>query len=189
MSARLTSTGRAMALALSAPALLVLGACSDTEPAAEDTVLDVSADQTVSDLLDDDPALSRIEELVDRTGLEDVLDAAPSYTLLAPTDTAMGALDPEQGASAADNPAMAALLRGHLLPGFVTLDDITKAIDASDDGRVTMQTMAQTPLTFTRSGDTVTVTAADGASATIGGPGKQGGNGVVMPIDGLLKTL
>lgn len=181
--------GRAFAIALAAPVTLLLAACGSDQAADTDGAGAVAAGETIDDLLDDDGSLSRTAALIERTGLDDVLDAAPSYTLLAPTDTAMGEVDPGADGNSEDLPAMAALLRGHLLPGFVSLEDIEKAIEASDDGRVTMQTMAQTPVTFTREGEAITVTAADGATATIVGPGLNGGNGVILPVNGLLKTL
>lgn len=181
---------RVFAVALAAPALLLVSACG-SDSAADQPSADVAEDETVSDLLGQDDSLGSLAALVTATGMGEVLAAAPNYTLLAPTNEALAALGDSGDQS--DVAAKAALLRGHLLPGYVTLDDIRAAITASEGGSVTMQTMAQTPVTFssagTSDGDAVQVTTGDGATATITGAGLRGGNGVVLPIDAVLKTL
>lgn len=177
--------GRVLAIALAAPALLLVSSCG-SDGAADQASGEVAEDETVSDLLGQDDTLSGVAGLVTSTGMSEVLAAAPNYTLLAPTNDALSALS---SGDEGDTAAKAALLRGHLLPGYLTLDDIKAAIAASEAGSVTMQTMAQTPVTFTSEGDTVMVATADGASATITGAGLRGGNGVILPVNGLLKSL
>lgn len=178
--------GRVFAIALAAPALLLVSACGSDE-AADQASGQVAEDETVSDLLGQDDTLSGVAGLVTSTGMSEVLAAAPNYTLLAPTNDALSALN--GGGDEGDTAAKAALLRGHLLPGYVTLDDIKAAIAASEAGSVTMQTMAQTPVTFTSEGDAVMVASGDGATATITGAGLRGGNGVILPVKGVLKSL
>lgn len=178
---------RTLILALSMPALLLVSACG-SEPATDGTG-EVALGSTVATLLQGEDELSTTQGLIEETGLAPVLDAAPSYTLLAPTDAAFSALDAAVDEGADGKAAAAAIMRAHMLPGYVTLADIETAIDASADNAVTMQTMADTPVTFTRDGDGVKVTAADGASAVLAGAGISGGNGVILPIDGVLKTL
>ena len=185
MSAPASRRGRRIALTLAVPALLLVSACGSDDAATPENA-EVAADETVNDLLQQDPTLSAMAGLVDATGMAEVLGAAPNYTLLAPNDTALATL---QGSDQRDAAAEAALLRGHLLPGYLTLEDITAAIEASDTGSVTMQTMAQTPVTFSKEGGAIKVSSADGASALIVGQGLRGGNGVVLPVDGVLKTL
>lgn len=185
MSAPASRRSRGIALTLAAPVLLLVSACG-SEEAVEQADTEVLADQTVRDLLRQDDTLSGTATLVEATGMAEMLGAAPSYTLLAPNDQALAALAAgEEG----DEAAKAALLRGHLLPGYLTLDDISAAIAASERGSVTMQTMAQTPVTFTSEGDAVMVSTEDGASATLVGPDLRGGNGVVLPIDAVLKAF
>lgn len=174
-------------LALSVPALLLVSACGSEQ--ATDGTGEVALGATVATLLQGADELSTTQGLIEDTGLAPVLDAAPSYTLLAPTDAAFSARDAAVGEGTDNNAAAAAIMRGHLLPGYVTLADIEAAIDASDGNSVTMQTMAETPVTFTRDGAGVKVTAADGASAKLAGDDISGGNGVILPIDGVLKTL
>lgn len=180
-------TRRPLMLALSVPALLLVAACG-SEPATDGTG-EVVLGSTVATLLQGEDELSTTQGLIAETGLAPVLDAAPSYTLLAPTNAAFSALDTAVDDGDDGKAAVAAIMRAHLLPGYVTLADIETAIDASTGNSVTMQTMAETPVTFTRDGDGVKVTAADGASAMLAGGGVSGGNGVILPIDGVLKTL
>jgi hypothetical protein len=49
-----------------------------------------------------------------------------------------------------------------------------------------MRTMAGSLVTFTRDGDTIVVTAADGSSARMTGQEVLASNGVLQPVDGLL---
>lgn len=88
-----------------------------------------------------------------------------------------------------DDAALAALLKEHMLPGYVTPQDISTAIAASDKGAVTMPALSGDELTFTKSGDTITVTSPDGASATIDGDAMAGGQSVAIPVSGLLRDL
>jgi uncharacterized surface protein with fasciclin (FAS1) repeats len=183
-------THHKLLLTLSVPALLLVSACS-SEPAAEDDG-EVVLDSTVATLLQGEDELSTTAGLMVDTGLAPVLDAAPSYTLLAPTDAAFAAIEPadEAGTDGPDRKAvMAAIMRAHLLPGYVTRADVEASIDAANGDAVTMQTMADTTITFTREGEALKVTAADGATATLAGAGVSGGNGVILPIDAVLKTL
>lgn len=186
MSAPATRRGRVIALALAAPMLLLVTACG-SDDAAEQPTAEVAEDETVGDLLGQDDTLSGVAALVQGTGMNEVLAAEPNYTLLAPTNEALSALSGSEDEG--DTAAKAALLRAHLLPGYVTLDDIKAAIAASEGGTVTMQTMAQTPVTFTSEGDAVMVASEDGASATISGTGLRGGNGVILPVNAVLKSL
>lgn len=181
---------RKLLLGLSLPALLLAG-CNSNQPATGDEA-ELELGSTVATLLRGEHELSTTAGLIADTGLAPVLDAAASYTLLAPTNAAYAALEgsAEGGEDTPDgNSVKAALMRGHLLPGYVTVADIETAIDASDSHSVAMQTMADTPLTFTRQGEDVKVTSADGASALLAGAGVSGGNGVILPIDAVLKTL
>lgn len=120
-------------------------------------------------------------------GLVGVLEGKGPYTLFAPADAAFTAA---AGATDFTNEAMraqsAALLRAHILPGALTRADIAKALDGAGDGGVKMRTMADTLLTFSRDGETIVVTAADGARARLSGEENLARNGVLQPVDALL---
>jgi uncharacterized surface protein with fasciclin (FAS1) repeats len=81
-----------------------------------------------------------------------------------------------------------AVLRDHIVPGYLTPDDIGTAIDAQG-GRVKVQTMGDHKLTFTREGKGYRVAAEDGSSAMIAGNATTASNGVAIPVDGVLKKL
>jgi uncharacterized surface protein with fasciclin (FAS1) repeats len=104
-------------------------------------------------------------------GLAAVFDSAAAYTIFTPRDAAFDALgepgkelrEPEQ------RPALIAILRDHIVPGYLTPEDISNAIDVADDKKVRMRTMGGHTLTFTSEGDEITVTNEDGSSAKFAG--------------------
>ena len=111
--------------------------------------------------------------------------------MLAPTDGAFAALgdkgkalsEPEQ------KPALAAVLRDHIVPGTLTPEDISKAIDAAGGKPVKMRTVGEGTLSFAKDGEAITVTAADGSTARIEGKAIAANNGVALPISGVLKKV
>ena len=120
-----------------------------------------------------------------------MFDGSAPYTLLAPDDDAFGALGetgktlqaPENGA------AMAAILRDHILPGYLTVADIEAALKASGGDPVTMKTMGGKVLSFTREGEALVVSTPDGARAKVDGAALRASNGVVIPLDAVLRKL
>ncbi len=176
--------GLAAALLLSS---LGLSACSSSEDTPEAAA--VPSAQSVAALIADADNLTTVAGALEKTGLASVFDGKASYTLLAPEDTAFTALG-ESGESltdGSDNAALAALLKEHMLPGYVTLDDLAAAIDASDDGSVSMPNLAGEELTFTREGEAIMVAAPDGKRVTLAKDALAGGQSVAIPVDGLLK--
>lgn len=174
---------------IAAAAMLVpLGACSDSETAAPATTSE-AGNGTLAAALGSAPGLTTVSTALSDAGLGDVFDGPGSYTLLAPDDDAFAKLgddgktltEPEHRAE------LVALLRGHILPGHLTPDAIRKAI-AEKKGPVTMRTLADSTVTFGADGDTITATGADGAKARIDGEALIATNGVVLPIDGLVKS-
>jgi uncharacterized surface protein with fasciclin (FAS1) repeats len=178
-------------LAAATAMLLGLAACSAEEKAEKTTAQseDVSG-KTLATVIAADGDLSTIDGALSDAGLSQVFDGAAAYTFLAPTDAAFAKLA-EAGAdlrTPEQRPAMVAVLRDHIVPGYLTPADIQNAIKLSDDKSVEMKTMGDHTLTFTGSGDAITVTSEDGAKAHFAGDALQAGNGVAIPIDGLLKT-
>ena len=177
------------ALAASAAALM-LPACSGDGAGENEGTAEVS-NETLASVVEDADGLSVVSGALGDAGLEQVFDGAASYTLFAPKDEAFDALgetgedlrSPEQRA------AMVAILRDHIVPGYLTPDDIANAVEVADDGSVEMRTMGAHTLTFTAEGDTITVTGEDGASAHFAGDALPASNGVAIPLDGVLKKL
>lgn len=120
-------------------------------------------------------------------GLVGVLDGKGPYTLFAPADAAFtAAAGAPDFTSEAMRAQSAALLRAHIVPGALTRADIARALDGAGAEGVKMRTMADTLLTFSRDGEAIIVTAADGARARLGDDETLAGNGVLHPVDGLL---
>ena len=189
---------RNLTLIILAGSALALAACSGKSPtsdassgAAEPVAMITPGDQSLPSALDDADGMQTVAEALKTTGLDGVFGGKASYTLLAPSDDAFSALG-DTGKTlldADDRAALAALLKAHILPGYITRQDISTAIDASGDGEVKMTDMAGTELTFTKAADVITVTAPDGAKATLSGDAVAGKQSIALPLDGVLKQF
>jgi uncharacterized surface protein with fasciclin (FAS1) repeats len=162
----------------------MLAACSggsETDTAAE------PGEDTLHAMVAAAGDLSVVSEALQDAGLAQVFDGVASYTLLAPNDAAFGSLGdagetlrtPEQ------RPALVAVLRDHIVPGYLTPEDIERALELDDDNKVAMRTMAGHTLTFSKTGTTITATGEDGASVRFAGDALLASNGVAIPVDGL----
>ena len=182
-------TIRATTLAALAATTLALAACSGEDaPAGE--AAEVS-DETLAAMVSDADGLSVVSETLGDAGLAQVFDGAAAYTLFAPQDAAFEALGDfgEDLRTDEQRPAMVAILRDHIVPGYLTPEDIGHAIEQADGGSVKMRTMGGHTLTFTRDGDTITVASEDGASASFAGDALRASNGVAIPLDGVLRKV
>lgn len=187
-------SARALVLAIAGAA--ALAACSSDEPSADasDTAANAAvtpSDKSVADALDDADGMQTVAEGLKETGLKSVFEGKGSYTLLAPEDAAFAKLG-EAGKTLTDgqdDAALAALLKDHIVPGYLTPDDIKSAITASKEGSVKMTTMGGTDLVFTMAGDAIRITAPDGASALIDGAPVAGKSSIALPIESVLKTV
>ena len=181
---------RGLALTAAA-ALLPLAACSDNSgKAGNNQVTETQSGETLAAALAGRDDLSTLGDALRDTGLSEVFDNAGSYTIFAPTNDAFAKLG-EAGAALrqpGERAVLTAVLRDHIVPGYLTPDDIGAAIDAQD-GQVKVQTMGDHKLAFTRDGQGYRVTAEDGSSATIAGDTTTASNGVAIPVDGVLKKL
>ena len=164
--------------------ILSLAACGGEAEKADGTAAAPSS-ATLSGAIGDAGDLGTLEGVVKNAGLSDVLDGKGPYTVFAPADAALGAAGGDLS-----NPAMkaqsAALLRAHIVPGVLTRADILAAIARNGGKSVQMLNMADGLLTFSKDGEAVVVTAADGASARLTGAESVVSNGVVQPVDGVL---
>ena len=179
-----------LALLAAAAATLMLPACSGADENNESASTEVSSETLAKEVADADD-LSVVSGALSDAGLAAVFDSAAAYTIFTPQDSAFDALgdagkqlrEPEQ------RPALIAILRDHIVPGYLTPEDISNAIDVSDDKKVQMHTMGGHTLTFPSSGDTVTVTNEDGSSAQFAGNALRASNGVAIPLDAVLKKV
>lgn len=177
------------ALMVLAASALALQGCSGDD-AAEGEAAEAST-ETLASLIMEADDLSTVSGVIGEAGLTEVFDGAASYTLLAPQDAAFDALGEagEELRSPEERPAMVAILRDHIVPGSLTPGDVANAIEAADDGSVEMRTMGGHLVTFTGEGESITVTAEDGASARFADEALLGSNGVAIPLDGVLRKV
>ena len=176
-----------------AGAVLLLAACnSDADGDGGEAEASEVSGETLAELIAGQDDLSVVSGTLSDAGLAQAFDGVAAYTILAPINETFDELgepgktlrDPEQ------RPAMVAILRDHIVPGYLTPDDIAKAIELEEDGAVEMRTMGNHTVTFTGKGDAITVTSEDGSSAKFAkGDTLRASNGVAIPVDGLLKQV
>lgn len=164
-------------------AFLTLAACNSGDGKTEAGALEPSS-KTLSASLDDD--FKTLDRVVDNAGLETVLEGKGPYTVLAPSDAAFAAVPGTDFTTETMKAQGAALVQAHVLPGALTRQDIRSAIDRAGDGKVQMRTMGDGLVTFSRDGETIVVTAADGAQGRLAGAETLSSNGVILPVDALL---
>jgi len=172
---------------LAAVALIPLASCSDTP---EEAPAPEAASTSLADAVKSAPGMATAAAALESTGLDAVFDGPGSYTILVPDDDAFGALGEDRRMldDPAQRAAVAAIIRDHIVPGFLLPDDIAEALGDGRGGAVEMTTMADHTLTFTKSGDDILVTSEDGANARLAGEALVANNGVAIPVDGLLKA-
>ena len=176
--------------AFAALALLALPACSADETADQADAESEPTDDTLAAAISDADGLTVVASALGDSGLAQVFDGAGSYTIFAPNDAAFEALG-ETGAALREpgqSAAMAAVLRDHIVPGYLTPADIESAIEAQG-GAVKVETMGDHALTFTRADDGIRVTSEDGSNAMLTGDALKARNGVAIALDGVLKKV
>ena len=176
--------------AFAALALLALPACSADETADQADAESEPTDDTLAAAISDADGLTVVASALGDSGLAQVFDGAGSYTIFAPNDAAFEALG-ETGAALREpgqSAAMAAVLRDHIVPGYLTPADIESAIEAQG-GAVKVETMGDHALTFTRADEGIRVTSEDGSAAMLTGDALKARNGVAIALDGVLKKV
>ncbi|MCB2066088.1 MAG: fasciclin domain-containing protein [Erythrobacter sp.] len=177
---------RTMIALLAAPALLLAG-CGDSSEEATEAPVAVST-QTLAAMIAGDSDISAVSQLLSDAGLQGLFDGNAPYTVLAPTNAAFAAVE-EALPGDDQRAARVAVIREHVLPGYLTTADIEAAVRNAPDGSVQMQTMGGAPLTFTLEDNTIGVTAADGSHALLQAGELLASNGVAIRVDGVLKNL
>ena len=179
-------------------AALVLSACSGKSPSTDsssEAAEMTPTSETLPEVLDDADGMQTMAEALKTTGIEGVFNDKGSYTLLAPEDDAFDALgDPAKALTEAkDHAALAALVRSHMLTGYITPEDIAAAIAASKTGKISMPTLGGSTLTFSKSGpnpdDAIIVTADDGSQATLDDEPVAGGSSIAIPVSSVLRKI
>ncbi|QZH75484.1 MAG: fasciclin domain-containing protein [Erythrobacter sp.] len=182
-----TPQRRVLLLATVSAFLLALSACGNDGEVAGTADASAPGTQTIAALISRADDLSRVEELMEDGGLSQTFDGTAAYTFFAPTDAALDSLGEEFTGEEA-RPALLAMLRRHVVPGYLTAEDIAAAV-ASNRGPVEMQTMGEGTLTFAMDGENVAVSLEEGAASAVLGEEMLGANGVVIPIEGVLADI
>lgn len=174
---------------LAGAALLALSGCSKSADKS-DSAMDKSS-SSLAEAIAGDAQLKTLAAGLKSTGLDGVFSGKGDYTVLAPTESAFSALGDKASELTAteQTPVLAAVLRSHVIPGTLTPNDISKAIDANDGKPISMRTMGTGSVSFARNGADLNVTADDGATAKLAGAGMTASNGAVLPISAVLKKL
>ncbi|MDE1466987.1 fasciclin domain-containing protein [Aurantiacibacter sp. D1-12] len=176
---------RSVLAALASISLLAMSACSEDFETMEANKEPGS--DSIAAMIAGNDDLSSVEAVLETAGLVGAFDAAPYYTVFAPTDNAMEALgddfEGEEGRA-----ALAAILREHVVPGYLTREDIANAIEANG-GSVEMATMGNGTLTFSMDGDALRVAGTNGEDGAVIESEMLGTNGVVFPVDAVLKDV
>jgi uncharacterized surface protein with fasciclin (FAS1) repeats len=125
---------------------------------------------------------------VKAAGLEKTLSGAQPYTIFAPTEAAFqklpaGTVDGLLGAD--QRGQLTALLTGHIVPGTVTAQDLTKAVERGK-GKAQIATVGGATLSFSQQGDALVLTDAKGGQVRVVAADQAASNGVIHGIDGVL---
>jgi uncharacterized surface protein with fasciclin (FAS1) repeats len=183
----MTDTWKTGLAAIALASLPLASACTKVEDENPETATKDDGTLTLAAALGANEELETLRGAIEQSELSGVLEGPASYTLLAPSNAAFDALG-EEGATLLEDqqrPMLVAVLRDHLLPGHLTPEAIGEAIDRKG-GPVTMATLGQAEVTFSKSGETVNVVMDDGSDAAFAGTAIAANNGVVIPINKVL---
>ena len=175
---------RVILAAAAAIATLPLTACSGEKASTEE-----QASNSLAHAIKTDEKFSVLAGALDSTQLASVFDGPAEYTVLAPSNQAFDKLgDAKTELTKPENKAaLAVLLRDHILPGAITPEDIEKSLAAAKGEPISMTTMGSASVTFAKDGDKIAVSSSDGKKALFDGAPIRTRNGVLIPIDTVLK--
>jgi uncharacterized surface protein with fasciclin (FAS1) repeats len=134
------------------------------------------------------PDFATLANAVKAAGLERTLSGTQPYTLFAPTEAAFGKLPAgaAQGLLAPDRKGeLTGLLTGHIVQGFVTAEDLSRAVERGK-GKAQLATMGGETLTFAKTGNALVLTDPKGGKAQIVSSSANMSNGVLHGIDAVL---
>ena len=174
-----------MRWALAPVCVMALAGCGDGAGKADGTGAAAPSNRTLAATLKGDRSFGTLERVIDNAALGDVLAGKGPYTVFAPSDAAFTASAGDLGDETMKAQG-AAMLRAHIVPGSLTRADIRAAIDRNGSGKAEMRTMANTLLTFSKEGEALIASGANGARARLTGDETVASNGVVQPVDALL---
>jgi len=171
-------------------AALALGACgksasSNTAPQQSSEAKQAAGDKTIAASLDQKGKFFAAAKAV---GLDATLAGPGPYTVLVPSDDALGKAEGDALKAPTDPKNRAQITRiltYHILPGVILSDDISKAIE-NGKGKAVLATMGGETLTATKDGGNIVLTGGNGSKATVTQADIKASNGVVHDIDAVL---
>ena len=132
---------------------------------------------------------SSFVQALQSAGLNDTLRGAGPYTVFAPTNAAFQAI-PEEARQRLTSPEqreqLITLLSYHIVPGTVTAQDLSSAIERGQGGRAALATVTGDNLTLSRQGDAIVITDGAGTVGRVVRADQIHSNGVVHSIDTVL---
>lgn len=194
-----------MSMKLSAPVAALLcavallaGACSKTTDATKDkhaeasttttsqkatTTTTAAPTETLMALLTADNQLSEFAGLVTMSGLDATLGAGGPFTVLAPTNAAIDAVPAATMTRLQQDPAgaLGTLVRLHVIPGTLTVDDLAKK-----DGECIDTLGGKVKIAVSDKGDDATVKFG-GATVSHDEPQKAA-NGQILTVDSVVTA-
>ena len=134
------------------------------------------------------PDHATLAQAIKSAGLEKTFSGAQPYTIFAPTQAAFNALPAgtlEGLMKPEEKGRLTALLTGHVVPGTVTAEDLTRAVERGK-GKAQLATVGGATLTVTREGDGLVVADGKGGQARVTAADGAASNGVIHGIDKVL---
>lgn len=145
-------------------------------------------DRPIADTLAAAPTLGGFVRAMDGAGLTDTLRATGPFTVFAPTDAAVGRLQPgtvEALMKPENRAALTRLLGLHIVPERLGAVELIRRI-AAGNGRTTLTTVAGEPLTVTMTGGIITLTDIGGDRSYIETADVRAANGIIHVVNGVL---
>ena len=168
--------------------LALLPACSEADTAEPtDTATKEEPTLTLAAALGEVPDMASLNGAIANAELASIFEGPASYTVLAPNDAAFTALG-DRGKvlmTEEQRPVLAGILREHILPGHLTPESISQAIE-DKGGEVSMTTFGGNTVTFSKDGDTIVASNGSGGEAHLAAGATAATNGVIIPIDTVL---
>ena len=134
------------------------------------------------------PNLSTLVTAAKAADLISTLSGPGPYTVFAPTNDAFGRLAPgnlDNLMKPANKAALAKVLTYHVVPGTITLYDLSERIKAGG-GTVRLTTVEGEPITVTNPGGAFLLTDVNGNKSYIETPDVHQSNGIVHVVNGVL---
>jgi uncharacterized surface protein with fasciclin (FAS1) repeats len=144
---------------------------------------------TIGESLDTSIDHATFHQMLQSAGLAETLSGVGPYTVFAPTEAAFAAIPDEARArltSADQRERLIGVLSHHIVPGTVTAQDLTAAIDRGTSGRAELATVTGANLSLFREGDAILIGDGGGGRARITRADQIHTNGVVHSIDTVL---